>query len=229
MPEALRADAQDDFRGGDSRVRPCRRGDPTSKAEALSGGCFASVAFTFAGQWREKSTINGRAPCLIRQIPLRRAIGRRAARASSLNAARQEQLRRRAGASGEAQGTAGQGSGGFMRIVAHCADRKSAPRPPRPRQWPPATRRTGGPAPQERQAVRARRQQQTKQGHKQPARTFHGPEDLPGVVLRLFAPGCPGSCDAGAGVRPARRFRNSPYTRREWVVSLSRQPPRPFV
>ena len=69
------------------------------------------------------------------------------------------------------------------------------------------------PAPQERQAVRARRQQQTKQGHKQPAEDFpRTHEDLPGVVLRLFVPGCPGSCDAGAGVRSARRSRNSPYT-----------------
>jgi hypothetical protein len=102
-----------------------------------------------------------------------------------------------------------------MRIVAHCAEQKNDQRHARPGpgngRQPPDGRE--GPAPQERQAVRARRQQQTKQGHKQPAKDFpRTHEDLPGVVLRLFAPGCPGSCDAGAGVRPARRFRNSPYT-----------------
>ena len=102
-----------------------------------------------------------------------------------------------------------------MRTAAHCAEQENDQRHAHPGsgngRQPPDGRE--GPAPQERQAVRARRQQQTKQGHKQPAEDLpRTHEDLPGVVLGLFVPVCPGSCDAGASVRPARRFRNSPYT-----------------
>lgn len=100
-----------------------------------------------------------------------------------------------------------------MRIVAHCAEQKNDQRHARPGpgngRQPPDGRE--GPAPQERQAVRARRQQQTKQGHKQPAKDFpRTHEDLPGVVLRLFAPGCPGSCDAGAGRPPCQTIPQFP-------------------
>ena len=159
---------------------------PSPPCSPDRGGAAKSTAI----QWACAVLHNPTDPCF---PPRHRKSGRPAlskcrAGAETIPAVEQEP----AGETLRGSSTGGEG-GGFMRIVAHCAEQEKDQRhaPPRLRQWPPATRRTGGTSPTGRQAVRARRQQQTKQGHKQPAKDFpRTRKTSPALCYDLFAPGC---------------------------------------
>lgn len=225
-------------------VRPCRRGvDPTSEGKEPCRACCLRlrrlyVRRTGAARKNQRRS-NGRAPCsIIRQIPRfplrhrKEAGGPRFPKCPGKCGNQSPAVEQEPAGEALRRQLHGQGSGGFMRIVAHCAEQKNDQRHarPGPGNGPPATRRTGGTSPTGAPS-RTRPPSATDKARppsSQP-RTFHGlMKTSPALCYGCSHRGVRGHATRG----PASALPDDsaiPRTRREWVVSLSRQPPVLFV